>query len=79
MEEGWIDFGYQMVCSVTDLGFRQIADWLAGQIGYEFENGDKVTMIESFQVISGSGPYYACIAICRVERPMPPDLEEEDE
>lgn len=70
MEDGWIDIGYQIVCSVTGLKFRQVVDWLAEQIGYTFENGDTITMIESFQVIR-DGPYHDCIAVCRVERPYP--------
>lgn len=71
-----LDSGYQIVCSVTGLKFRQVADWLAEQIGHEFENGDKIAMIESFQVIVHPGrasmgkpypdPFYDCIAICRV-------------
>ena len=62
-----LDSGYQMVCSVNSLKLRELADWLAGQVGYEFENGDKVTAIESFQVIR-EGPYNDCIAVCRVSR-----------
>jgi len=59
--------GYQIVCSVTGLGFRELADWLAGQVGYEFDNGDTVAAVESFQIIRG-GPYHDCIAICRVSK-----------
>ena len=72
-KEGWrsgiveLDSGYQIVCSVKGLKFRELVDWMAEQVGYEFENGDTVTAFESFQVIR-EGPYHDCIAICRVEK-----------
>ena len=65
-----LDSGYQMVCSVTAVEFREIADWLASQAGHQFENGDVITGIDSFQIVGGNGPYYSCVAVVRVAKEM---------
>lgn len=67
LQEGQVlDSGYQILCRVTNVEFTEVFDWLSVLLGYKFETGEIITGIDSFQVIGGSGPYYHCIAVCRV-------------
>lgn len=62
------DSGYQIVvCSLNCATLHEVIDWLAAQLEYVFDTGEKITHIDHFQFIQADG-YWHCVATCTVHR-----------
>lgn len=71
MDDGPLGEFYQIVCSCSPRSWMGAVDWLASQVGYQFDTGEVIEHIDQFQFvpIGPDGPYRA-VATCSVFRPQ---------
>ena len=64
----FLDSGYQMICMSGTLAHpRHVGDWLAEQLQWEANSKERITNIDSFQVIEVPRGWYG-IAVCRITK-----------
>ena len=63
-----LDSGYQMICMSGTLAHpRNVGEWLAEQLQWEANSKERITNIDSFQVIEVPRGWYG-IAVCRITK-----------